>query len=509
MVQMTGRRIRTFRPRRVAVTAALAVTLGIVAVAPGSSGAALGQVRWHGCGQGLPSSLQCGELAVPLDYRDPTGPKIRLGFNRLRAQDRAHRIGSLIVNPGGPGGAGTDVVAVEAVRGGLWHPALRRRFDLIGMDPRGVGTSTPVRCDPAVYNRPVSLFPRSPAQFGRLARYARDLARSCRERTGPLLGHVDTASVARDMEALRRALGDGKLNFLGLSYGAEIGALYAERYPTRIRAMAIDGILDHSITTASLVSDSISGYEDTFNRFAAWCAQAAECALHGQDVLAVFDALTQRADQAPIPVPRCAPARCRTPVTGDDIRISSYNALLFKSPIAAFGEPGWNGLAKALVALAAGDASDFARPLIHSSNDSTFAGLAVNCVDYRPIIGGWDDLFVTTMLAQSLAPHTRGASEAWPVLVGCMRWQVPVANPPHRLRIRGAPPILLVNATHDPSTPYRWAFNVFQQIPRAVLLTREGDGHTSSLLQPSRTNDAIARYLITRRPPPPNTVLPD
>jgi hypothetical protein len=167
-------------------------------------------------------------------------------------------------------------VAVEAVRGGLWHPSLRRRFDLIGMDPRGVGTSTPVRCDPAVYNRSVSLFPRSPAQFGRLARYA------------PRARH---------------------------------GGLAA---PTG-------------------------------------------CALHGQDVPALFDALTQRADQTPIPVPGCAPARCHTPVTGDDIRLAAYNALLFKDPIPAIREPGWNGLAQALAALEAGDASAFAAPMVHSS----------------------------------------------------------------------------------------------------------------------------------------------
>jgi pimeloyl-ACP methyl ester carboxylesterase len=507
-MQTTRRHVGRSR-LRITATSVLAVVLALGAIAPGASGEARADVRWHGCGRELPSNLQCGELAVPLDYRDPDGPKIRLGFNRLRAQDRAHRVGSLIVNPGGPGGAGTVVVAVEAARGGLWHPSLRRRFDLIGMDPRGVGTSTPVRCDPEVFNRPVSFFPRNPAQFGRLARWARDLGRSCRERTGPLLGHVDTLSVARDMEALRRALGDGRLNFLGLSYGAEIGALYAERYPTRIRAMALDGVLDHTIAPETVLADNVAGYEDTFDRFAAWCAQTAACALHGRDVAALFDSLTQRADVQPIPVPQCAAARCRTPVTGDDIRLAAYNALLFKDPIPAFGEPGWNGLAQALAALESGDAGAFAGQAVRSSSDETFAGLAVSCLDYPPIVHSWDDLFATTLLARTLAPHTRGAGEAWPALVGCMRWPVPVANPPHRLRIRDAPPILLVNATHDPSTAYRWAHSVLQQVPRAVLLTRDGDGHTSSLLRASRTNDAIARYLITRSLPAPNTVLPD
>jgi pimeloyl-ACP methyl ester carboxylesterase len=392
----------------------------------------------------------------------------------------------------------------------LWNPALRRRFDLIGMDPRGVGRSTPVRCDPAVYNRPVSLFPGNAGDFGRLAGYSRALARSCRRLTGPLLRHVDTLSVARDMEALRRALGDGKLNFLGLSYGAEIGTLYAELYPKRIRTMALDGIFDHSISTAAVFADNTASYEDALNRFAAWCAADAGCALHGRDVLGLFDQLVQQADVHPIPVPQCATEHCRTPVTGDDIRRNAYGLLLFKNPIPVIGAPGWNGLAQALAALAgSGDASAFATRLATSPRDGSFAGLAVNCIDFPPLIRRYDDLASLTLLARALAPRTQGAGEAWPLLVNCMRWPAPLVNPPHRARIHGAPPILLVNATHDPSTPYRWAQNVFGQIPRAVLLTRDGDGHTSSLLRPSRTSDAIARYLITRRTPPPNTVLPD
>jgi pimeloyl-ACP methyl ester carboxylesterase len=474
-----------------------------------ASGEAEAAIKWHGCGADFPKNVQCGELAVPLDHGDPRGAKIRLGFNRLPAQDRAHRVGSLIVNPGGPGGAGSEVVAAQAAGIPLLHPSLRRRFDLIGMDPRGVGRSTPVRCDPAVYNRPVSMFPGNRAAFARLARYARDLGRSCLKRTGRLLGHLDTLSVARDMEALREALADGKLNFLGLSYGAEIGTLYAERYPKRIRAMALDGILDHSIGTQTLFADDTAAYEDTFNRFAAWCAQTADCALHGRDVAALFDSLTQRADAQPIPVAQCATAPCRSPVTGDDIRLNAYNALLFMNPIPAIREPGWSGLAQALAAAESGDAGAFASSLAQSSRDGQFAGLAVNCVDYRPLIGDWDDFVATTLLAHALAPHTLGAGEAWPGLMNCMRWPVPTANPPHRVRVHGAPPMLLVNATHDPSTPYRWAVNVRDQIPGAVLLTREGDGHTSSLLSQSRTNDAIARYLLTRTTPPPNTVYPD
>jgi pimeloyl-ACP methyl ester carboxylesterase len=392
---------------------------------------------------------------------------------------------------------------------GLLAQRCRRARDVHLRDPEQRGDLALQQVVPAADLRHPDFARSSPREFRALRRHVRAFAQTCRKRTGPLLDHVDTATVARDMEALRTALGDGKLNFLGLSYGAEIGTLYAERYPRRIRVMALDGILDHSIGTGAVLADGAAAYEDTLNRFAAWCAQAPECPLHGRDVLSLFDALVARADQQPIAVPGCASAGCRSPVAGDDIRLNAYDLLLFKNPIPAFGLPGWSGFAQALAAAEGGDASAFATPLVSSARDGTFAGLAVNCLDYPPLIGSFRALRASTMLTRALAPRTQGAGEAWPALVRCMDWPAPTPNPPHRARIHGAPPILLVNATHDPSTPYRWAHDLLGQIPRAVLLTRDGDGHTSSLLHPSRTSDAIARYLITRRTPAPNTVYQD
>jgi TAP-like protein len=271
--------------------------------------------------------------------------------------------------------------------------------------------------------------------------------------------------------------------------------------------MALDGILDHSVSTQKVFADNTVAYEDTLHRFAGWCAATPACVLHGRDVIAMFDALVARADQQPIAAPQCAGAPCRTPASGDDILVAAYNLLLFKDPIPPIA-PGWAGLAEALAAAEGGDASAFAAPRKTSPADSDFAGLAVDCIDYPPVIGGFADLAAASRLARRLAPHTRGAGEAWLALIGCMGWPEPVANPPHRPRIHGAPPILLVSATHDPSTPYVWARHVARQIPRAVLVTRLGDGHTSSLLRHSRTNDAIARYLVTLRTPR-RTVLPD
>ena len=351
-------RVLSVRPRtgRIAATALAVCGLMLLGAAPGW---AKGRIAWHGCGPEQPANLQCGELSVPLDYEPSARREDHARFNRLPAADRAHRVGSLIINPGGPGGAGSDFVLVEAAGGHLWNPALHERFDMIGMDPRGVGTSTPVQCDPDVYNQLVSLFPSTEAQFDQLASWARAFGRSCLERTGPLLGHVDTRSAARDMEALRRALGDGKLNFLGLSYGAHLGSAYAELYPKRIRTMALDAIANHSVSVNTLFADAAATYEDTLNRFAAWCAQTSSCPLHGRDVLALFDSVVQRADQQPIPAPECADGRCRPTVTGGEIRMNALFLLLAKDGVPAIGFPSWNDFANALARADQGDASAF------------------------------------------------------------------------------------------------------------------------------------------------------
>jgi pimeloyl-ACP methyl ester carboxylesterase len=353
------------------------------------------------------------------------------------------------------------------------------------------------------------LFPSTAAQFGKLAGWARALGQSCLKRTGPLLGHVDTASAARDMERLRRALGDGKLNFLGLSYGAHLGASYAELYPKRIRAMALDGIANHSTSVNTIFSDAATAYEGALNRFAEWCTQTTTCALNGQDVLALFDSVVRQADERPIAAPECADGSCRPTVTGAEIRHNAFNFLMVKDGIPAIGVAGWNDFASALARAAQGDASQFSSPLAAGPRSDPFAALAINCSDYPRDVITYGDFAATALLGRVLAPRTQGESEAWLGILGCMRWPVGVANPPHSATVRGATPILVVSSTHDPSTSYVWANELRTQITGAVLLTRDGDGHTTSWLGGGRTRDAIARYLITRKTPPPNTVFPD
>ena len=470
-------------------------------------------LSWEPCppelsgGAAVPG-LECAFLQVPLDYENPAGEQITIGVTRLPARDSQNRMGNLFFNPGGPGGAASSLIAAEAAGFSLFDPAVRDRFDLIGMDPRGVGLSTPVRCDPDLWNERPSLFPADADGFAALQASTEDIWQSCLDLTGPLLEHLDTVSAAKDMEQVRLALGDDPLSYLGLSYGTQLGATYAQLYPEQIRVMALDGALDHGQRGLAMLNDESLAHEGELTRFAVWCTEEPTCALHGEDVLARYDALVNAADAEPIPAPQCeASGGCSAEVTGDDIRLGTQNLLLIKETVPTLGLPGWEALADAIIAAEQGDASAFARELALSDSSHLFAATAIACADWSTDLAAWDDLQAYETFGESIAPHTRGATQTWTILTGCLGWPFPVANPPGMWDITGTPPILIVNATHDPSTSYLWAQLMREQIDGSVLLTRVGDGHTSFFLTgDSATRDAITHYLLTGETPPPNTV---
>lgn len=190
-----------------------------------TAGSVPSSIQWHNCTAADPPLLDCGELQVPLDWGDPSGKKITLGMVRAQAADASKRLGNLIFNPGGPGSAASQFVEEAA---GVFTAGVLEHFDIIGLDPRGVGLSSRIQCDPDIFNERVSVFPSDQASFTKMVKKQRALGESCLSLTGPLLGHIDSVSVARDVEAVREALGDEKLNFLGLSYGSLLGATYAE-----------------------------------------------------------------------------------------------------------------------------------------------------------------------------------------------------------------------------------------------------------------------------------------
>jgi pimeloyl-ACP methyl ester carboxylesterase len=483
---------------------ALALTLGVAAAAPIASAAQSGDtppeafpISWTQCPDA--PGIDCGTLRVPLDWARPGGEKISLTLARHRATDAAHRVGVLFINPGGPGGEAAEVAAAATQ---VFSAELVARFDIVGVDPRGIAGSTPVSCRIPNPQPGYTLFPRTEAQFEQMVRQNRELGRGCLEQTGRLLGHVDTVSVARDHEAVRIGLGEQTFNWLGLSYGSQIGANYAELFPHRVRAMVFDGALDHSASSVGLLADEIATVEDAFNRFATWCRTASTCAMAGRDVARAYDQLVARADASPIPVPGAD-----HPVTGEDIRLATPSYLEFKQPTAFAPVPGWVRLGAAIRDARAGDASAFAVPPFQSPTEPTFGALAVACQDYALEVRTFADMQRRIQLGRYLAPHLQGGSQSWQIN-RCIGWPVPPSNPSRALSVHGVPPVLIVNATHDANTSYKWAHVLAGQIRGSVVFTRLGDGHTSYLVSPC-ARAVVDRYLVDRAIPDPAQVCSD
>jgi pimeloyl-ACP methyl ester carboxylesterase len=335
-----------------------------------------------------------------------------------------------------------------------------------------------------------------------MLRLNRELGRGCLEQTGPLLGHVDTVSVARDHEAVRIGLGERTFNWLGLSYGTQIGANYADLFPKRVRAMVFDAALDHSGSSLSLLADEIASEEDAFNRFAEWCRTTSTCAMAGQDVARVYDEMVARADASPIPV-----AGADHPVNGEDIRLNTPPYLEFKEATAYAPVAGWIRLGAAIRDTLAGDASAFATPPLTNGTHPFFGAAANACQDYAVEVRTFADMQRRIQLGRQLAPHLQGGSQSW-LINRCIGWSVPPANPPRLLDVRGVPPVLIVNATHDSNTGYKWAHVLSGQIRGSVVFTRVGDGHTSYFTSPC-ARSVVDRYLIDRVVPGPLEVCTD
>lgn len=478
--------LRTYTTGLLAIALATAVLPAV-----GASGAARPpaySVDWAPCA-GAPAA-QCGRLDVPIDWSEPLGAKTYVAVARHPAGDPAHRIGTLFFNPGGPGdGAARYAAHAEAV-----FPAeLVARFDIVGMDPRATGDSERVTCGVPALTPEDTLYPTTEQEFQDLRRHNREVGLSCLRETGPLMAHADTVSVARDHEALRQALGVQAVTWLGVSYGTQVAANYAELYPRRTRAMVLDAALEHSLPEGVQVADEIMSAEDAFNRFAAWCDTASTCALHGQDVGTVFDRLVAGADARPIPVDGAM-----RPVNGEDIRQGTVGLLRIKDPSPFFGELNWPSLSQLLAAALTGQAAYFALPPLGVYQDGLFTLAAIGCMDYVPQVDTYGEMQQRIQMARQLAPHLQGASETWQVN-RCINWPIPVANPPRLLAVHGVP-ALMVHAAHDSSDPYKWAHSLAAQIDGIAMLTRTGDGHTSFHTSPC-ARAAIADYLIRPQAP--------
>jgi pimeloyl-ACP methyl ester carboxylesterase len=462
------------------LAAFLTVLAAVTSIASPAHAVRGGVPQWQPCVQDV--TAQCATLTVPIDWAQPYGPTVAIALARRPAADPQRRIGTLVVNPGGPGGSGVDFTLDST---SFFSVELRKRFDIVGFDPRGVSRSHPVVCTTTLLTAAPPPMIDSAAAYDALVAYNRRLAADCAERTGPLYEHVDTLSVVRDVEALRAALGEEKISFYGASYGTLLGEQYADRYPRRIRAMVLDSVMDHTVDLDGFLGAEAVTAQDSFDEFVAWCARSTECAVHGRDVRRMWAGLLASARRG----------------TLRDPNDTAYPLSLYELVGVAFGslyDPQWHSLGIFIkdATAAAGTRLSRAAPPVDVSEHSFSA---VFCDDWSMPVTGYADL--RARLDRSGSPQMPFSPLALTSLAGCLGRPGPVNNPQRALSPARTGPILLVNARHDPATPYAWARHVGAQLgPRASLLTYEGWGHIV-YGRSDCVSGAMDRYLITARPP--------
>ncbi|GAA0637100.1 alpha/beta hydrolase [Kutzneria viridogrisea] len=439
------------------------------------------RIAWHACGD---VGGECATIAVPIDWANPSGPKFDLAIGRRRATDPAHRIGVLFSAPGGPGGSGIDEYTLKNE-----IPAdsvLYQRFDIVTWDPRGVKRSHEVQCDSALLEQAPTTFPDNEEQYRKLLAHNAKLGADCRAHTGPLFDHVDTVSAVRDLEAIRAALGEQTLSFYGVSYGTQVGQQYAELFGDRVRAMAIDSNMDHSMVSgAKYIETASADLEGSFTAFADWCARTANCPLHGTDVRKVWDGLLAKAEAGTLTDPK----------DGEEISSEALQSELMN----AMYEPRkqWYGEADRLKSLNAGTPDKTTAAAKAKLTGNSYQ--AIWCEDWNWRVSGFSELKAYRDNAAKHAPRTK-LSALWSDVTTCLGWPAKVVNPQHRLDVHGDPSILIVKGKYDVATPRAWNYAVAEQLDGAALLEYDGIGH-GQFFNSSCVRAKVEEYLVTEQAP--------
>ncbi|WP_149548202.1 alpha/beta hydrolase [Streptomyces marokkonensis] len=454
---------------------------------------------WRDCGA---AGFQCATLKAPLDYAEPSAGDVRLAVTRKKATGPGKRLGSLLVNPGGPGGSAVGYVQAYA---GIGYPAdVRARYDMVAVDPRGVAGSEPVECldGPGMdaYTR-TDVTPDDGKEAGTLVSAYKTFAEGCGADAPKLLRHVSTVEAARDMDIVRAALGDEKLNYVGASYGTFLGATYAGLFPDRAGRLVLDGAMDPSLPARRLNLEQTEGFDTAFTAFAKDCVRRSDCPLGGAGTTPEragknLKAFFEKADARPVP-------------TGDTDGRGLTESLATIGVIAAmYDEGAWQQLREALTAamrendgsalLVLAD-SYYERDADGEYTNLMFANAAVNCLDLPAAFASPDEVRRALPDFEKASP-VFGEGLAWASL-NCAYWPVEATGKAQRIEAKGAAPIVVVGTTRDPATPYRWAEALAGQLSSARLLTYDGDGHTAYGRGSACIDSAINAYLLAGTPP--------
>ncbi|SMD02826.1 alpha/beta fold hydrolase [Lentzea albidocapillata] len=415
----------------------------------------VGAIDWKPCEE--KPTVDCGFLELPIDYSKPNGEKFKLAVSRLKAADPSKRIGAMVINPGGPGGSG---VSFTFGADGYFSKEIIDKFDVIGFDPRGVARSQPIKCSAEVLQRQPSEYPKTKAEFDNLVAFNKELRADCREVSGPIFDHASTKDVAHDIDSIRRALGEKKINYYGISYGTIMGQHYAEQYGRNIRAMIIDSNMDHSLGTWKFLETEARGANDMFNEWVKWSDRTPSSPFHGKDLRAIWKDLLAKADRGEL-----------KDQTGRVITAENLGANVVGM---GYG-PAFKQFADYIASLVQGAPADRKAFAEGETFENPFAGIF--CNDYNLRVSSWGEYQALNAMEKRVAPNTRGSSIGHGAMMGCVGFPK-ATNPQHPLKIKNAPKILLTNARYDTATVYEWAVNAHKQSrDTTVFVTYEGWGH--------------------------------
>ena len=446
------------------------------------------KLTWRVCDQGF----ECTSVRVPIDWAAPAGTTFDLAVIRRKATGK--RIGSLLLNPGGPGVSGVNWVR-DAVSS--YDQELRSSFDMVGWDPRGIGGSSQLKCLP---NDQLDAFvstdptPDDATERVELMRSSESFAAGCRLRSGALLTHVDTLSTVKDMDVLRAVLGDKTLSYFGASYGTFLGAWYAQTFPWRVGRLVLDGAVDPSIDAKGYIDGQAMGFARAIRAYLTDCLKQQRCPLRGTPAEAQtqLDQLIARADGHPLP----------TSTNGRELT----QALLVTGVVQGmYSQSLWTRLTEALTQAMQGDGTGllvladayYQRDASGRYGEVLQSNTPIFCLDHP-------EPRSVDQIAKDSADLERRYSLLGKVMgwsaVTCVNWPAKPVLQPQRLTAPGAPPILVVGSTGDPATPYEWAKSLAGQLSRGRLLTREGFGHTG-YGESDCVNQAVDSYLVSGKLP--------
>lgn len=420
------------------------------------------------------SQRLCASLEVPLDYAQPDGDTIELAVLKVPAADPDRRLGSLVVDPGGPGAPATDYADAAATPGTVFRAPVLDAYDIVGMDPRGTGSSAPVDCltddelDAYVAQDPD---PDTAAEVATYAGFVDEIGRGCADRSGALTAHVTTIEAARDMDVLRSALGESTLTYYGASYGTKLGATYADLFPDRVGRLVLDGAVDLALSSRDLSLQQAAGFETALRAYVQDCVDSDDCVL-GDGLDAGLDRIRQLLDDVD--------AR-PLPTDGDrelDVGNAFYGVVL---PL--YSRDSWPALTQGLSQALDGDGTLLLRfSDLYSSrggngyvDNSSEAFYAISCLDDPWSIPATE--VPANLVDFEKASPTFGSVFAWG-LTTCGGMQVRSTEPARNVTAAGAAPIVVIGTTRDPATPYAWAQSLAGQLDSGVLVSRDGDGHT-------------------------------